>query len=83
MSIEAAAQPVVKALAGMVRGIEADGQHVFNGIAYALPPVGERRWKPPVPVPAWEGVRDSTQFGSACQQPGIPPAAFMPRPIRQ
>ncbi|MFV3078036.1 carboxylesterase/lipase family protein [Niveispirillum fermenti] len=72
MSVEAAAQPVVKAPAGIVRGIEADGQQMFKGIAYALPPVGERRWQPPQPVPTWDGVRDATQFGPACQQPGYP-----------
>ncbi|MFV3129897.1 carboxylesterase/lipase family protein [Niveispirillum sp. KHB5.9] len=76
MSVEAAAQPVVKAPAGTVRGVEADGQRVFKGIAYALPPVGERRWKPPQPVPVWDGVRDATQFSPACQQPGYPPGSI-------
>jgi para-nitrobenzyl esterase len=27
------------------------------------------RWKPPVAVPVWNGVRDSTKFGAACFQP--------------
>lgn len=68
----ALAQPVVRAPAGSVRGVEADGQHVFKGIPYALPPVGAQRWKPPVAVPAWGQVRDASNFGPACQQPGAP-----------
>jgi len=27
------------------------------------------RWKPPVPAPVWNGVRDATKFGAACFQP--------------
>jgi para-nitrobenzyl esterase len=68
----ATAAPVVHAPAGAVRGVQAGGQHVFKGIPYALGPVGARRWKPPVPVPVWRGVRDAASFGPACQQPGYP-----------
>ncbi|MEP9358369.1 carboxylesterase family protein [Sphingomonas sp. KR3-1] len=72
----AEAQSIVKAPAGSVRGVQADGQKVFKGIPYALPPVGERRWKPPVAVPAWAGVHDATAFGPACQQPPAPPSSI-------
>ncbi|RYY27124.1 MAG: carboxylesterase family protein [Sphingomonadales bacterium] len=70
--LPAAAQPVVHAPAGPVRGVDADGQHVFKGIPYALPPVGENRWKPPLGVPAWSDTRDASNFGPACQQPPAP-----------
>lgn len=73
---QAEAQSIVRAPAGTVRGIETDGQKVFRGIPYALPPVGERRWKPPVALPAWTGVRDATAFGPACQQPPAPPGSI-------
>jgi len=76
MTATAQAQPVVHAPAGAVRGVETEGQHVFKGIPYALPPVGERRWKPPLVVPAWQGVRDATHFGPACQQPPAPPSSI-------
>ena len=41
------------------------------GIPYALPPVGSRRWRPPVPMPTWKGVYEATRFGPACYQPAI------------
>lgn len=74
--VAADAQPVVRAPAGAVRGVDASGQHIFKGIPYALPPVGERRWKPPVAVPAWRGDRDATRFGAACMQPPAPPSSI-------
>ncbi|MET0536164.1 MAG: carboxylesterase family protein [Steroidobacter sp.] len=69
-------EPIVHAPAGAVRGAVIDGQHVFKGIPYALPPVGERRWKPPAPMPTWNDVRDAKQFGPACQQPSAPPGSI-------
>ncbi len=70
------AEPVVRAPAGAVRGTVIDGQNVFKGIPYALPPVGAQRWKAPAPVPAWSEVRDATRFGPACQQPSAPPGSI-------
>ena len=70
------AEPVVRAPAGEIRGTLADGQQVFKGIPYALPPIGERRWRPPVEVPEWHGARDATHFGPACQQPAAPPGSI-------
>lgn len=55
--------------AGAVRGELADGIAVFRGIPYAAPPVGERRWRPPGPLPRWSDVRDASEFGPSCFQP--------------
>ncbi len=55
--------------AGDVRGTLSDGLRIYKGIPYALPPAGERRWRPPAPVPRWQGVRDATNPGEACPQP--------------
>jgi len=75
-AMAAHAEPVVRAPAGPVRGVAADGEHIFKGIPYALGPVGERRWRPPVAVPAWHGVRDASAFGPACMQPQSPPSSI-------
>ncbi len=34
--------------------------HIYRGIPYAAPPVGDLRWKPPQPVIPWEGIREAT-----------------------
>jgi para-nitrobenzyl esterase len=60
--------PQVNAPAGAVRGTTDGSVRVFKGIPYAQPPVGPLRWKPPVPLARWKGVRDATEFGPACVQ---------------
>jgi para-nitrobenzyl esterase len=62
-------EPVVSAPAGKLRGAVSGELNVFKGIPYAKPPTGEARWKPPVSLPPWQGVRDARQFGTACIQP--------------
>lgn len=68
--------PVVDAFAGRVRGTASEDVHVFRGIPYARPPVGELRWRAPVQLPRWQGVRDATQFGAACVQPPSPESSI-------
>ncbi len=50
----------------------------FKDIPYALPPVGRRRWMPPVPAPAWRGLRPASSFGPACIQRRSDPGSFYP-----
>jgi para-nitrobenzyl esterase len=64
-----ASAPVVNAPAGTLQGQSEDGLNVFKGIPYAMPPVGPLRWKPPVEMPRWNGVKQATQYGNACMQP--------------
>lgn len=61
--------PVVNAPAGTVEGLNEGSIRVFKGVPYALPPVGERRWRPPVELPRWDGVKKATEFGTVCMQP--------------
>src|SRR4051794_20785123 len=61
--------PRVKTANGVVEGsIISSGTHVFRGIPFAAPPVGELRWKAPQPVQNWEGVREAAEFGASCMQ---------------
>jgi para-nitrobenzyl esterase len=72
MATPALAAPIVDAPAGKVRGVAEPHAEVYRGIPYALAPVGDRRWRPPVAPPRWSGVRDASRFGAACIQPASP-----------
>lgn len=74
----AAAQtaPVVAAPAGSVRGAEVAGVRSFKGLPYAAAPTGWRRWKPPVALKPWKGVRDAAAFGPVCVQPASRPGSI-------
>ncbi len=63
-----AAGPQVKTASGTVEGKEAGEVNAFLGIPYAVPPVGDRRWKPPAPGTKWTGVLKATDFGARCMQ---------------
>jgi para-nitrobenzyl esterase len=54
---------------GVLRGTVEDGMHVFRGVPYAAPPVGERRWRYPQPPAKWFGVRTADRLvGGALQK---------------
>lgn len=63
---------VIKTESGKVAGttVEDGGEkvHIFKGIPYAAPPVGELRWKAPQPVKPWSDVRDATRWANQCAQ---------------
>jgi para-nitrobenzyl esterase len=60
--------PQVETRQGTVEGLRAKGVSEYLGIPYAAPPVGELRWRPPVPAQPWKGVRRSVEFGPSCAQ---------------
>ena len=44
------------------------GIHVFKGIPYAAPPVGDFRFRAPQPAPTWDTAYDATAFSPMCMQ---------------
>ncbi|MFE7619911.1 carboxylesterase/lipase family protein [Streptomyces sp. NPDC057496] len=62
---------------GSVRGFRASADVVaVLGIPYAAPPFGANRFREPLPVPPWTGVRECREFGPIAPQsarlPGAP-----------
>lgn len=71
IDVASGASPVVNMPAGSVRGVREGDANVFRAIPYALPPTGERRWRPPAPMPKWNDVREARRAGAACVQPAM------------
>ncbi len=86
-----APRPAVRSLVvqtswGAVEGAEVDDGrgpagdvHVFRGIPYAAPPVGDLRWRPPQPPAPWEGVRGALESGVPCWQRITPDTSIYSR----
>jgi len=81
-TVAAQAIAAVKIDTGELQGVVDDGVVSYKGIPFAAPPVGDLRWRPPQPPPAWTGVRQAREFGADCMQGrfGPPPAAGTPQP---
>jgi para-nitrobenzyl esterase len=63
LALVASAQepPAVTVTGGRVQGgTFQGGGAVFKGIPFAAPPVGDLRWREPMPVKPWTGTRDAT-----------------------
>lgn len=59
-----------KTIYGEVSGLPTatEGVAVYRGIPYAVPPVGELRWRAPQPPVSWEGVCKCESFAPAAMQ---------------
>lgn len=70
--------PVLHVEGGDIQGVmaEKEGVHVYKGIPYAAPPIGENRWKAPQPVVPWEGVRLCDSFGHPAFQAAHYPGGY-------
>src|SRR5436190_11507164 len=55
---------VVKTDAGLVSGTVSGDIHIFKGIPFAAPPVGDLRWKAPQPVKQWSGIKICDKFSA-------------------
>ncbi|MFD7700867.1 carboxylesterase/lipase family protein [Streptomyces caelestis] len=61
---------------GPVQGTAAGAVRTFQGIPYAAPPTGDRRWKEPQPVRPWSSPLDARAPRSACAQPTDQPVSI-------
>ena len=78
-AVRAQSDPTVRVSGGVIRGLLTDGGGAaFKGIPYAEPPVGDLRWREPIPAHAWTGIRDATRFGAICPQN---PSATIPNAV--
>src|SRR5256885_13958530 len=60
--------PIVQTDKGPVVGSTTGPVHVFRGIPYARPPVGELRWRPPEEPRSWTSPLDASSFGPIAPQ---------------
>lgn len=71
---------IIKTNYGLVRGIPAADPRItsFKGIPFAAPPIGDLRWKTPMPSPEWTGIKDCIEFAPISMQniPGENPDEF-------
>src|ERR1700744_2059636 len=59
---------------GLISGTAFGDLHIFKGIPFAAPPVGELRWKEPQPGIPWQGV-------GVCDRSGPSPIQEKPVPF--
>jgi para-nitrobenzyl esterase len=70
-ALSAHADPlVVSVTGGAVKGtaLGAGPGAVFKGVPFAAPPVGALRWKEPMPVVPWSGIREAVVSGPPAMQ---------------
>lgn len=63
-----AAAPRVTVANGTLEGTHSSGIRIFKGVPYAKPPIGELRWKEPMPASNWTGIRKADKFGPRAMQ---------------
>ena len=59
---------------GEVEGVEQNGLAHYKGIPFATPPVGDLRWKAPLPAQKWQGVYKADSFKDKPYQQSQGPA---------
>jgi para-nitrobenzyl esterase len=65
------AKPQVTTVNGTVEGVTDSGLHVFMGIPFAQPPVGNLRWREPQPVKNWSGIYKADHFRAKAMQKNV------------
>ncbi len=69
--------PLVRTRQGLVQGLTVGNVEQFRGVPYATPPLGDLRWRAPLPAQTYSGIRQATAFPAPCIQgrvtAGLPP----------
>lgn len=65
--------PVVRTALGQLRGERTSGVEFFLGVPFAQAPIGNQRWRDPLPHAGWAETRDATRPAPACYQPQARP----------
>lgn len=68
-SVAATGDPVARTASGILQGTQENGLKVFRGVRYGED-TARVRFRAPVPVQPWSGVRAATQFAPVCPQRG-------------
>jgi para-nitrobenzyl esterase len=81
LSQPSAQAPIASTTAGKIRGYIDHGISVFKDLPYGAP-TAERRFKAPLPVQSWEGIKECVRYGAMAPQqnrprPGRPPTQLV------
>lgn len=63
--------PIVEVKQGLLQGEVTESGVAFRGIPFARPPLGDLRWRPPVPAEAWPGIFVADHSGPPCLQADV------------
>lgn len=68
--------PIVTVQQGKLKGaiktlFDGSPYFSFKGIPYAEPPIGELRFRAPLPIKSWTGIREAIEHGPVCPQNDI------------
>ncbi|KAG5669412.1 hypothetical protein PVAND_017299 [Polypedilum vanderplanki] len=74
---------IVKTSGGQLRGIRVrtglfTSYLAFKGIPYAEPPIGNLRFRAPIPHHGWQGIRDASKHGNVCPTNGVIGIGLLP-----
>ena len=74
---QAQSGPLVRTRQGWLQGLTTGSVEQFRGVPYATAPLGDLRWRAPLPAQPYSGVRQAASFGAPCfvgrATPGLPP----------